>query len=557
LRIEFQGALHQAGDTSIQDLTPGGYETQKNAKGEDVLVASTRSAGDVLLGNDARSGGTGRWTREIRNTFFDRVYSEDIGFGIPGNGKESDGVAHNWVGRGLKQVTHKVNYLKFATYLADHHPELITARPGKQQATTKVETFMSDTEWAMVEVASNPNARMISALSAAWFWDDKKINAKADGLTFDPSSASEKASFKEVSALVGRKAHEDRWKKYGEIAGEARKGGNPYEPMVAALRRLGINASGKEVEDGHPGYLDRFGLHLTARGAQPIVASLRGAGEEPMRTTLFQTDDDALVNQARTMLSTAKEGAQMIWLGDMPALPPEVVMAQSEVGQSSSVAMGHLYKAGVCYTTSHSADAPTKVYPGSDATTVAREHLKIDTNFDFAKGGYHREDVDMRVVQAPRYGALGAPDPKAHGGMLSYFYEPPKEFTGVDTFIIEVSADGISVQLHYHLVVRLPTEPTYTYDDEGNQVDDFSGCPEPKQYYWLLPSEDKPIGSKDLSAVIEQLGLTIRGVETLAGSAVARASAAGITLDPSAGGHGWYIDYVSVNPAPFFPPPRA
>jgi len=109
---------------------------------------------------------------------------------------------------------------------------------------------------------------IFSALSGAWYWGVYKgssINNQADALNFtDPIPATDESKFNAVSARIGAAEPAKRWDIYKKsVAPPILKGGNPYESMVDALKRLGITAAGAK------GYETQFGLSL---GAPLLIA---------------------------------------------------------------------------------------------------------------------------------------------------------------------------------------------------------------------------------------------------------------------------------------------
>ena len=227
-----------------------------------IFTATGQSAEELKVGGD------GRWTREIGYKFFDRVYSEDVGngnlenlaSGIPGDGLEADSVAHNWLGRGLIHMTHKDPYAKFATYIEQNYPELVTQIGGK----TIAQTLLDNTR-LIIDIENNPNSRMLAALSGAWFWGVYKgssLNTQADQLNFDDyaNQPVEQPKFNAISQRInGNDKLDDRFDKYQKVASGILSSGNPYEEMKNALSKLGIIASGAE------GYATKFGISLSKR----------------------------------------------------------------------------------------------------------------------------------------------------------------------------------------------------------------------------------------------------------------------------------------------------
>jgi hypothetical protein len=89
-----------------------------------------------------------------------------------------------------------------------------------------------------------------------------------------------------------------------------------------------------------------------------------------------------------------------------------------------------------------------------------------------------------------------------------YKYIPNEDFAGIEHFVMEVEGDGLTVQVHYHLDVRLPGEPTYAFDEEGNKTDDLEACP---QSHWKIALHDDQPGNPSLPALLADVGQALTG----------------------------------------------
>ena len=64
---------------------------------------------------------------------------------------------------------------------------------------------------------------------------------------------------------------------------------------------------------------------------------------------------------------------------------------------------------------------------------------------------------------------------------------------------METTAGGITLQIYYTMSIGLPGEPNYTFDDNGNRIDDLSLCPKP---YWKISSTLDPNGNSTVIAAL-------------------------------------------------------
>jgi len=300
--------------------------------GDDIAKYSNGTSAEEL-----KIGASGdRWTEVIRNKFLDRYLSEDVGNGLAGNGTEAQAVAHNWFGRGLIQMTHKAPFAMFGQYIQDHHRELVAAEAGK----TIKQTLLDNTK-LIVDIENDPNSRMLAALSGAWYWAEytntshgPSINTQADLLNFDPDNPTEQAKFNAVSQKVnGNDQLVKRWKIYkDEVTPKILIGGNPYENMADALKRLGIATTGAQ------GYETQFGISLAKRTVVEIGGSSHQLMANMSASILPYADKiPALLVQAQQALNL-KEGEFTMWISDMPIQqiePPAIYLAaNTQAGQT-------------------------------------------------------------------------------------------------------------------------------------------------------------------------------------------------------------------------------
>jgi VCBS repeat-containing protein len=522
--------------------------------GENVIYTATGANAD-----DAR---VKLPTEELKNIFFDRYLSEDVGNGEAGNGTLADKVAHNWKGRGLIQMTHKGPYEKFANYIQTFHGDLIAEAPGK----TKAETLLADTK-QIIDIENNPNSRMLAALSGAWFWGTyKNINPKADLLNFDPANQSEQAKFNAVSQKInGDDALATRWDIYrGEVTPKILTGGNPYEDMADALKQLGMATVGTQ------GYETKFGINLAKRTVVEIGDSSHQLTANMSASTLPYVDKvQALLVQAQQALNL-RYGEFTMWISDMPIQqiePPAIYLAaNTQAGQTGGTDVTH--KLGVCRVVYGSAD----IVPTGHAEDYLSEYMPKDFKFDFSPAGSSqidnsvknfdfenypngsvRPDTAVRIVEQPKHGRLVQTYPEATDyEKYHYKYISDTGFTDFDHFVVEVSGGGITVQIYYTVSVLDPEEPRTAVQDDGKVVPyDTTSCP---QDYWkisIAPNATPTDGAYSLSLPTAFLGddYTSPAVTfaNLPGAAVGETQGSGanasITLDTNAAGHGWYIDY--------------
>jgi hypothetical protein len=127
------------------------------------------------------------------------------------------------------------------------------------------------------------------------------------------------------------------------------------------------------------------------------------------------------------------------------------------------------------------------IAPTGDADTYFNHYMHQGAIFSYSPDGNLRTDTSIRIIEQPKHGKLMQQFPDATD-YTKYWYKyiPDADYGEFDHFVMEAKADGITVQIYYTMSVGLPGEPTYTFDDNGNRIDDLSRCPKP---YWKISQD--------------------------------------------------------------------
>ncbi|WP_162084669.1 tandem-95 repeat protein [Sulfuriferula nivalis] len=530
-----------------------------------IYTGTTNSAGDAKVKLP---------TQALKNLFFDRYLSEDVGNGVAGNGTLADHKAHNWKGRGIIQVTQQTNYEKFALYIATNHPELVASSTGK--TVLQIQQLLMDNTKQITDIANNPNAYMLSALSGAWFWGSNvnmaghSLNKEADKLTATP--ANDATAFRKVSAGIATDSGSfgARFDWYAKIIMPlAQDGGNPYESMQQVLQRLGINSTNAA------GYEKQFGINLNVSTRQPIVDAPHllmadGAANPPDSLAASITDPalpamQSLLAQAQSELNL-QPGKFAMLIPDMPAAPPQtspiVMIAQTNQTQDSTKKAERVL--GICSVIDNEERTGKngEIYPNT------QELFPVGNAGDYLLNYEHRnypstEDINsakVTILKGPKYGTFIS-EALPIGGV--YIYSPNAGYVGKDSVEVLIEIKGIKVKVHYFIHVleygekdaydanctEMPAggygEWKISTDANGNSV---------LAAVNYLPSLDNsaPVtGTATLATILgtslsssldaNTSGVTLN-IADLAGGAVGQTTGTSITLDTNAAGYGWYVD---------------
>ncbi|NDI86594.1 zinc metalloprotease [Undibacterium crateris] len=244
------------------------------------------------------------------------------------------------------------------------------------------------------------------------------------------------------------------------------------------------------------------------------------------------------------------EGDIQMWFPDTPIstvdLPVMYLAANKLLTNTSSPK----FKFGVCQIVSSES---TDVYPILNAGDYVSRYLGKSMDFSNNPDGSLRKDTTVRVIKQPKHGRLGQPFPNENRFIkYDYNYIPDlkEDFVGNDQFIIDVSADGITVRIYYTMSVDVG-QPYQHLNEKGEKVVDAHRCPKER---WKI-SSNLPTGTDDftnwqttanLNAMLANASGSLTNFSDLAGTAVGQTTGTGntaqITLDTNAAGHGWFID---------------
>jgi hypothetical protein len=224
------------------------------------------------------------------------------------------------------------------------------------------------------------------------------------------------------------------------------------------------------------------------------------------------------------------------------------------------------HKLGVCQIVDRtSAD----VSPIFDANSYVGRYMGNTMNFIKNSDGSHRTDITLRIIKQPEHGELVQRYPDATDfDQYDYKYVPNMEGTDssdgyydgedyVDGFVMEVSAGGITVEIHYRMSVGAHAS---FIGSDGKRTFDPTRCPKPNREMWKISTTpDTPLDAPTLQSLLSFTGITgITGtakveISDLAGSAVGQTTGTAITLDTTAAGNGWFVDSTPSDNSEYLP----
>lgn len=140
------------------------------------------------------------------------------------------------------------------------------------------------------------------------------------------------------------------------------------------------------------------------------------------------------------------------------------------------------------------------------------------------------DGAKVTLVKAPTHGKVVLGDDSHAMAWNLYHYTPQAGYVGQDRFVMQVERNGVKVRIQYLIESMNADEPSIGYCD-------------PETWKIFLPSNgNNPRLANVLTAATQNLTFA-----DLTGGAVGEATGvdktAQITLDTTAAGHGWYIDY--------------
>lgn len=392
---------------------------------------------------------------------------------------------------------------------------------------TIANSFMADT-FQMIYIDNNPNARMLSALSAAWFWDKNNIGDLADKLKFSGiKDIKERKAFDKISTAVGGTEPADRWNNYTLNMDKIRKGGNPYEEMTDALKKLGITTKSAT------NYETQFGISLAKRTRVGIQASHLIMADTPIIKKSVLDRASALVAQAQKNLNL-NEGEFTMWLADAPTntISPPAIYLTANVSSAQVAGGDTSHKLGVCKIVA----GVEAFYPMFDAVNYFASYTHIFNssefaNFEYYSDGSERKDTSIRIIEQPKHGSiiLNYVDETGYTHP-DYHYTPDEGYEDFDYFVMEVKAGDNMVQINYTIQVNNLDEPRTRVHDDGQVVPYDDSCP---QEMWRISTIDNTYSNISYTFT-DLLGNAI-------GETTGEGANATITLDTDAAGHGWYI----------------
>ena len=231
----------------------------------------------------------------------------------------------------------------------------------------------------------------------------------------------------------------------------------------------------------------------------------------------------------------------------MPSTDTPAIYLAAKSAKTQKNAASAEHKLGVCYPINSVVD----IGPTSNATDYFATYLKKRVDFlqnaDFSS----RTDVSVRILTKPKHGKLVLTHPEATDySKYDYQYIPDEGFGSFDHFAFEVRAGGNTVKIYYTMSVGLPGEPTYAFGDKGERVPDLERCAKDVWKISSLPTDPISLASlqrsNDLASILASASSALTNFTNLPGTAVSETTGTGtaatITLDTNAAGHGWFID---------------
>ncbi|WP_168921806.1 tandem-95 repeat protein [Polaromonas vacuolata] len=483
------------------------------------------------------AGGT--WADSVQALIANRVYSSDYGTGMdrdPQAGDQASGDGWTYRGHGQLQLTGKSVITQFADYVRDNY-----AKAGQTQ---------QEAAALRLRIINTPDIldtdKALAARSAGWEWGVKKnVNPSADQLNealvpWSPNNIFTTTVTKRIATAT--ESFESRYENWQRNVRFAYKVGNPYEDMQAVLAGLGIRSATLK------GYESQFGISLRT----PKLAEISSAKQLLTPSTVDSAITPSVANQSpnallQDLLTTAKqtlnlnEGEFTMLITDqldLPDFPPAVAIIAKADGSESSSGKA-VRSVGVC---------GILQLTRRDAYSVDAEITARSIDKTTGKLFIDPYNALIKVVQQPKHGKLWAPDgeiwtsSKIISQVGSGGYVPDADFTGKDSFIMQVEGGGHKVNVYYFIAVTsddgyIPGEHCKILGSYKISQSNFN--PGSQDYAaWQRASQ--------LSTLLATASQSLVGFQDLAGFAVGQTTGQGanaqITLDPTAAGHNWFID---------------
>ena len=493
------------------------------------------------------------WRLDQQEQFANYVYGPNSAKGRElGNTQVGDG----WLfrGHGLKQTTGRTNTQAFANYVDAH---VIAGQPTGAQ-------IMADPDL----LSSNFD---LAARSAGLYWSQRVTNTRVDALDegnstppniyytgpndpvhyLTPTPQHNKINYgsgnpytDNITLNVGQDvaSYTSRWQFWRDNIA-SRADGNTFESLRSVMGGVGIQTSSAA------GYQSQFGINLKiprtplaiGEGTHNLAADTVGALTQSGNTTNLDSFSDTmqvLLSEAKQALNF-KQGDYNMFIADLPvqtnSMPAVVLIAKADVTQAQRT-----HVLGVCELAKVNIEAPGSGFVGLSPVLYANAYY-----FNVKNSKNDKIDIataKVSILKSPKHGRL---ESNANVDPQHPTYIPAKGYEGNDAFVLQVEGNGETVQLRYFV---------YVSEDAGAEMFSNKNC---KGIAWKISQDSSTpntsadnlaawLRASDLSTLLAIASQTLTGFADLPGSAVGNTVGEGanaqITLDPTASGHGWYID---------------
>lgn len=188
-----------------------------------------------------------------------------------------------------------------------------------------------------------------------------------------------------------------------------------------------------------------------------------------------------------------------------------------------------------------------RVDPGQDAKDIfVKWRVSSPLNLTWQKEWHTHSVISVSMVEKPSFGTYKVTGDDSRGDNLYTYIPPSPEFTGKDrfSFLVKLS-NGKSVLMRYQME---PGIMDHSFYNQGCVFATRLGQTQlsSSELKGLVSDPSSWLRSSQLSALLATASESFAGFSDLQGSAVGttvgEGSSAQIALDPTAAGHGWYID---------------
>jgi hypothetical protein len=396
------------------------------------------------------------------------------------------------------------------------------------------------------------NGRVLSALSAGWYWATanqnaaaRNINGLADNLTWkNPAPSDDLAIFGLISKGVGQAASDDCWLNYKANVRLAVVGGNPFEEMRAAMASIGMSTAGAK------GYGAEFGPTV-----KPTMTLIRSDC-----THLLVAASDTSSASAGQSLSTSQESDTMLTSGSklLSGIALGAAMSAASVATAQTTPVYAIGRCEVARSITVGTDAPGVTI----APTIAADSYMLDYQSDinsplkkYATDEYSFYQAVTKIMIAPKHGQVIL-DPNTGPNISAakdgwYYYVSDKRFSGEDTFAMQVEKYGLKIKVYYTIEVPASDESPNglcSWDQAKMSQIQFENA-DGTALASTTFTPNAPFLPTSPSTYLANVTLNLPnadiGISNLAGAAVGQESTSGSTtsiaaLDTNAGGYGWF-----------------